>query len=112
MPMLVGIIYGLTFQALALSKLGRHDEAVAAIDEAVPHLEGARPEGAEYIHGWRAEILTAAGRVADARAASARAAAEVEAKAAKLRDPELRAHFLASRRMPGVLGTSPGRTVP
>ena len=28
MPMLVGIIYGLAFQGLALSRLGRHDEAV------------------------------------------------------------------------------------
>jgi tetratricopeptide (TPR) repeat protein/tRNA A-37 threonylcarbamoyl transferase component Bud32 len=97
MPMLVGIIYGLTFQGLALSKLGRHAEAITAIDEAVQLLEGARPEGAEHVHRWRAEILTAAGRPADAKAASTRAAAEVEAKAAKLRDPELRKHYLASR---------------
>ena len=98
MPMLVGIIYGLTFQGLALSKMGRHDEAIAAIDEAVLHLEGARPEGAEHVHRWRSEILTAAGRVADAKAAATRADQEVEAKAAKLRDPELRRHFLASRK--------------
>ncbi len=97
MPMLVGIIYGLTFQALALSKLSRHDEAITAIDEAVALLEGARPEGAEHVHRWRAEVLAAAGRTAEARAASNRAASEVEAKAAKLRDPELRRHFLASR---------------
>jgi predicted ATPase len=98
MPMLVGIIYGLTFQALALSRLGRHDEAIAAADEAVKNLqEGARPEGAEHVHRWRAEILAAAGRAADAKVASNRAAAEVAAKAQKLRDPELRKHFLASR---------------
>ena len=97
MPMLVGIIYGLTFQGLALSRLGRHDEAITAVDEAVKHLEGARPEGAEHVHRWRSEILAAAGRTADAKAALNRAAAEVEAKAAKLRDPELRKHFLASR---------------
>jgi len=97
MPMLVGIIYGCAFQGLALSKLGRHDEAVAAIDEAVQLLEGARPEGAEHVHRWRSEILSAAGRSAEAKAAANRAAAEVEAKAAKLRDPELRKHFLASR---------------
>jgi tetratricopeptide (TPR) repeat protein len=96
-PMLVGIIYGLAFQGLALSKLGRHDEAVAAVDEAVKLLEGARPEGAEKLHRWRAEILAAAGRADDAKAAAARANAEIEAKAAKLRDPELRRHFLASR---------------
>ncbi|MEJ7598890.1 MAG: tetratricopeptide repeat protein, partial [Kofleriaceae bacterium] len=97
MPMLVGIIYGLAFQGLALSRLGRHDDAVAALDEAVKLLEGARPEGAEKLHRWRAEVLTAAGRTAEARLASQRASAEVEAKALKLRDPELRKHFLASR---------------
>jgi serine/threonine protein kinase/predicted ATPase len=97
MPMLVGIVYGLAFQGLALSKLGRHDEAIAAIDESIAVLEGARPEGTEHVHRWRAEILTAAGRTEEARAATRRAAAEVEAKAAKLRDPELRKHFLASR---------------
>jgi eukaryotic-like serine/threonine-protein kinase len=96
-PMLVGVIYGLTFQGLALSKLARHDEAVAAIDEAVELLEGARPEGAEYVHLWRSDILVAAGRAAEAKLAAKRAAAEIDAKAARLRDPELRKHFLASR---------------
>ena len=60
-------------------------------------LDGARPEGAEHVYRWRAEVLSAAGRAADARAAISRATAEVEAKAKKLRDPELRKHFLASR---------------
>ena len=96
-PMLVGIIYGLAFQGLALSKMGRHDEAVAAIDEAVKQLEGARPEGAEKLYRWRAEVLAAAGRTEEAKAAAARARLEIETKAAKLRDPELRRHFLASR---------------
>jgi serine/threonine protein kinase/predicted ATPase/class 3 adenylate cyclase len=97
MPMLVGIIYGLAFQGLALSKLGRHDEAIAAVDEAVAHLEGARPEGAEHVYRWRSQILTAAGRTADAAAALERARAEIEAKAAKIGDVELRRHYLASR---------------
>ncbi len=98
MPMLVGIIYGLTFQGLALSKMGRHDEAIACVDEAVRHLEGnARPEGAEHVHRWRAQVLTAAGKAGAAQAALGLAAAEVDAKAQKLRDPELRRHFLASR---------------
>ena len=97
MPMLVGIIYGLTFQGLALSRMARHPEAVAAVDEAVALLEGARPEGAEHVYRWRAEILAAAGRGPEARAAASRADAEIEAKAQKLRDPELRKHFLASR---------------
>ncbi|HWO26313.1 MAG TPA: protein kinase [Kofleriaceae bacterium] len=107
MPMLVGIIYGLTFQALALSKLGHHPEAITAIDEAVAKLEGARPEGAEYVYAWQAEILAAAGRPAESRAATARAAAEISAKAAKLRDPELRQLFLGSRRLPGRPPTAP-----
>jgi len=97
MPMLVGIVYGLAFQGLALSRLGRHAEAVEAADEAVHLLEGARPEGAEHVHRWRAEVLTAAGKPEAARAAQDRADAEVELKAAKLRDPELRRLFLASR---------------
>jgi tetratricopeptide (TPR) repeat protein len=97
MPMLVGIIYGLAFQGLALSRLGRHDEAIACIDEAIQLLEGARPEGAEHVHRWRAEVLAAAGKLDAARAALERANTEVLAKAAKLRDPELRKLFLASR---------------
>jgi tetratricopeptide (TPR) repeat protein len=97
MPMLVGIIHGLAFQGLALSRLGRHDEAISCVDEAVQRLEGARPEGAEHVHRWRAEVLAAAGKVDAARAALDRANAEVLAKAAKLRDPELRRVFLASR---------------
>ena len=61
------------------------------------HLEGTRPEGAEHVYRWRAQILTAAGRTDDADAATARARAEVEAKAAKIGDLELRRHYLASR---------------
>jgi tetratricopeptide (TPR) repeat protein len=97
MPMMVGIIYGLTFQALALSRLGRHDEAVAATDEAISLLTATRIDGVEHIYRWRAQVLTAAGKAEAARAAEAKATAEVDAKAHKLRDPELRKLFLASR---------------
>jgi tetratricopeptide (TPR) repeat protein len=97
MPMLVGIVFGLTFQSLALSRLGRHDEAVAASDEVVRILDQARPEGAENILRWRAEVLAAAGRGDDAKAALARARAEIDAKAGKLRDAALRESYLASR---------------
>ncbi|MBV8755723.1 MAG: tetratricopeptide repeat protein, partial [Deltaproteobacteria bacterium] len=97
MPMMVGIIYGLTFQALALSRMGRHDEALAASDEAMQLLEQTRTDGTEHVMRWRAEVLAAAGRQEAARAAAARAQSEVEAKAQRLRDPELRKHFLASR---------------
>jgi len=97
MPMLVGIIYGLAFQGLALSRLGRHAEAIEAAAEAARLVEGARPEGAEHVHRWRAEVLAAAGKPEAARAAHGRADAEVAAKAAKLRDPELRRVYLASQ---------------
>jgi tetratricopeptide (TPR) repeat protein len=97
MPMMVGIIYGLTFQALALSRLGRHEEAILASDEAISLLDATRTDGVEHIFRWRAQVFTAAGKVEAARAAEAKAAAEVNAKAHKLRDPELRKLFLASR---------------
>jgi len=94
---MVGITYGLTFQALALSRLGRHDEAVAASDEAIATIDGPRTDGIEHLLRWRASVLAAAGKTEAASEASARAAAEVAAKADKLRDPELREHYLASR---------------
>ncbi|HTL31818.1 MAG TPA: protein kinase [Kofleriaceae bacterium] len=97
MPMLVGIIYGLTFQALALARLGRHAEAIALSDEAVTLLEGTRTDGVEHIYRWRAQVFAAAGQAEAAKAAEARAAAEVAGKAQKIGDPELRKHFLASR---------------
>jgi tetratricopeptide (TPR) repeat protein len=100
MPMLVGIIYGLTFQALALAKMGRHAEAIAASDEAMAtaRQDNTRIDGIEHLHRWRAEVLAAAGRAADAKAELALADAEVDAKAQKLRDPELRRHYLAAHR--------------
>jgi tetratricopeptide (TPR) repeat protein/tRNA A-37 threonylcarbamoyl transferase component Bud32 len=97
MPMPIGVIHGLAFQGMALSRLGRHAEAIVCVDDAVQRLEAARPEGVEHVHRWRAEVLAAAGQVDAARAALERANAEVDAKAAKLRDPELRKLFLASR---------------
>src|SRR6185436_13602533 len=98
MPMMVGIIYGLTFQGLALSRLGRHDEAIAASDEAIGMLDNTRTDGLEHLYRWRAAIFTAAGKADAAKAAEARAAQEVDHKAQRLRDPELRKHFLASRK--------------
>ncbi len=101
MPMMVGIIYGLTFQGLALSRLGRHDEAVAASDEAIGLLDATRTDGLEHLYRWRAEVISAPGKSDDAQAALARATAEVDAKAGKLRDPEMRKNFLASRQRAG-----------
>jgi serine/threonine protein kinase/tetratricopeptide (TPR) repeat protein len=98
MPMMVGIIYGMAIQGLALSRLGRHGDAIAITAEAVRLQEGqARPEGAEYVLHWHARVLAAAGRQADALAATTRARGEIEAKASRLHDAQLRRIYLDSR---------------
>jgi tetratricopeptide (TPR) repeat protein len=98
MPMMIGIIYGLAAQGLALSKMGVHADAIAATTEAVKlQAEQTRPEGAEHVLLWHARVCRAAGRLDDARAALERAAAEVEVKAARLQDPELKQIYLGSR---------------
>ncbi|MCE9574704.1 MAG: tetratricopeptide repeat protein [Deltaproteobacteria bacterium] len=98
MPMMVGIIHGLAFQALALSKLGQHATAVAESRESVRLMDAqTRPEGAEHILIWHAQVLTAAGLTEEAAAVRSRARAEVDAKAARLADPELRRMYLGSR---------------
>ncbi|HVV85833.1 MAG TPA: tetratricopeptide repeat protein, partial [Kofleriaceae bacterium] len=103
MPMAVGVIHGLAVQALALSRLGRHAEAVAAADLAAARVaEQTRPEGAEHLHHWHAQVLAAAGDVDGAAAAWRRAAAEIDAKSERLRDPALRAAYLASRTVTAV----------
>jgi hypothetical protein len=57
-----------------------------------------RIDGIEHLHRWRAEVLAAAGKTDAAKAELTLADAEVEAKAQKLRDPELRKHYLAAHR--------------
>ena len=56
-----------------------------------------RPEGAEHILYWHALALAAADRIAAAKAALERAASEIAAKAARLRDPALKAAYLSSK---------------
>ncbi len=98
MPMIVGVIYGLAIQGRALSRLDQHDEAVAATTEAVAlQDQQPRPEGAEHVLYWHGCVLTAAGETAAAQAAFARADKEIEIKTGRLRDPDLRAIYLASR---------------
>ncbi len=98
MPMIVGIIYGLAIAGRALSRLGRHQEAVAATTEAVAlQDQQPRPEGAEHVLYWHACVLGAAGQTAAAQATFARADKEIEVKLARLRDPDLRAIYLASK---------------
>ncbi|HEY0194169.1 MAG TPA: hypothetical protein VGC42_23795, partial [Kofleriaceae bacterium] len=97
MPMQVGILYGLAIQSLALSRLGRHTEALAVSDEADLELDGARPDSAEHLLRWRSEVLMAAGQAEAARAALDRAQRTADARATKIRDPALRATFLGRR---------------
>lgn len=106
MPMRAGVVYGLAFQALALSKLGRHDEAIRASDNAIALLEEGRTDGVEHVWSWRAAVMEAAGKTDEAQTARNRAQAEIAAKADKLRDPDLRKTYLESRRTdnPGLAG--------
>ena len=104
MPMMVGIIYGLAIQGLALAKMGRHAEAVAATGEAIRLQEAQpHPEGAEHVLRWHAQVLTAAGRADEAAAARSRARREVETKASRLHDPALRRVYLESRLVRSLL---------
>lgn len=97
-PMAVGVIYGLTFQALALSTLGRHAEALAVSDEAGALLgESVRPEGVELLLRWRAQVLRAAGQREIADAVDHLATEEITAKAGRIRDVALRTLYLTSR---------------
>ncbi len=98
MPMMVGIIYGLAIAGRALSRMARHEEAVAATTEAVTiQDQQPRPEGAEHVCYWHGCVLAAAGQTAAAQAAFARADKEIELKASRLRDPDLRAIYLGSK---------------
>ncbi|MBK9032465.1 MAG: tetratricopeptide repeat protein [Myxococcales bacterium] len=98
MPMMVGVIHGLAISGLAQLRLGDHAAAIAATSEAVALLDRqARPEGAEHIWYWHALTLAGGGQRAQAQAALARAATEITAKAARLRDPALKAAYLASK---------------
>ncbi|HUQ05122.1 MAG TPA: tetratricopeptide repeat protein, partial [Kofleriaceae bacterium] len=98
MPMIVGITYGLAIAGRALSRLGRHDEAVAATTEAVAiQDQQPRPEGAEHVLYWHACVLGAAGQTSAAQAAFARSEKEIDIKAARLRDADLRSIYLGSK---------------
>ena len=98
MPMMVGIIYGLAITGLAHARRGDHAAAVAATTEAIALMrQQARPEGAEHIWYWHGLTLAGAGQLPAARAAFEQAAREVDAKAARLRDPALKATYLGSK---------------
>ena len=98
MPMMVGIIYGLDVPGARAVAAGppRRGASPRATRRSSCSTR-TRTDGAEHIFRWRAEVLAAAGKAEAARAATRAPHAEVDAKAAKLRDPELRKHFLATR---------------
>jgi tetratricopeptide (TPR) repeat protein len=97
MPMPVGEIFGLAAQGLALAKLGRAAEGAALAARAVALQNEARqPEGAEQILHIHAMICEQAGNLEDARSSARRAHEEVQAKAKRLRDTQLRDIYLAS----------------
>ncbi|GAB4557752.1 MAG: hypothetical protein Tsb0020_02150 [Haliangiales bacterium] len=97
MPMPVGQTFGHMVEGLALAALGRADEAADASLRAVTLQSGLeRPEGAEQILYTHATLCEGAGRLGDARAVLRLAAGEVELKAGRLRDPELRRLYLES----------------
>jgi serine/threonine protein kinase/tetratricopeptide (TPR) repeat protein len=96
-PMPIGEVYGLAMEALCLSALGRADEAVERAAAALTRMEAIEnPEGAEEIFWIHADLAKKAGRADDARASLRRAITEAQSKARRLRDPTLRAAYLAS----------------
>jgi tetratricopeptide (TPR) repeat protein len=93
----IGQMYGFIAQGLALGDLGRHAESVDVGRRAVELLEGSHaPEGAEEILYHYGRILLAAGRKDDAGATLRRARERLLAKARRIKDPTLRARFLAA----------------
>lgn len=98
MPMPVGHVYGLAVQGLALAALGRAGEGADASARAVA-LQSARTqsEGREQILYLHATLCEAAGRMEDAVRAIRQARREMDAKAARLRNPKLRALYLDAR---------------
>ncbi len=97
MPMPLGETYGLVIQARALERLGRPDEAVDASRRAIELLDtSTHPTGNEQVLQLHAAVCEAVGQIEEARDAIARARAEVKAKAARLKNRELRDTYLQS----------------
>ncbi|MCP4444522.1 MAG: protein kinase [Myxococcales bacterium] len=96
-PMPVGEMLGLSAQALACEKLGELARGLELSRLALVHLEKIEQgEGLESILQAHATLCDRNGLTDEARSAIARSRQEVERKAAKLIDSELRACYLAS----------------
>ncbi len=97
MPMPVGEIFGRAAQGRALSVLGEHDDACSQTRKAVALQKAHKqPEGSEQILYFHVQACDAAGRHEEALQALRRAQADVDGKAGRITDPELRAVYLAS----------------
>jgi len=105
MPMVVGEIYGLAVQGLALAKLGELDEAARLTGEAVRlQHEQEHPEGAEQVLHIHTRVCERAGRTDDAIAAIEHARDELAAKAEKIRDAELKKTYLGGKTAMAIAG--------
>ncbi len=103
-PMPVGEMFALAAGALACEKLGDFDEGLALSRRALEHLEKIEQgEGLETILQVHATLCEKNGLVEEARSAIQRSRAEVERKAAKLVDAELRECYLASPAISKIL---------
>ncbi len=98
MPMPVGETYGLAVQALAMGRLGRMEEAAELSSAAVAiQREQGKTEGAEHIWFIHSRMCSQAGRTSASREALREAQREVDGKAARLRDEELRRSYLSAK---------------
>jgi tetratricopeptide (TPR) repeat protein len=94
---LIGQLYGLLAQGMALRALGRTAEGAEQAQQAVALLERSHaPEGSEEILFHTARLLAAAGRSDEAKATLGRAHEELTNKARRIKDPALRARYLAA----------------
>ncbi|HKE13905.1 MAG TPA: protein kinase [Kofleriaceae bacterium] len=104
-------VYGLAVQGLALARLGRAGEGAALTARAVAlQREAEQPEGSEQILQFHARVCELAGRLDDARAALRDGQAEVERKAARLTDAELKATYLSAQ-VPSLIAEGYARLV-
>jgi hypothetical protein len=97
MRMPMAQIQALVVQAWALLEQGRTGKALAASGQAVTLLESIpHTVGSEYVLHSHALLCEQTGRLPEARQLLARALADVRSKAERLRDQELRHHYLHS----------------
>jgi serine/threonine protein kinase/predicted ATPase len=99
-------VYGLAVQGLALARLGRAGEGVFMTARAVAlQRQAEQPEGSEQILHFHARVCELAGLLDEARDALRNGQTEVERKASRLTDAELRRTYLAAQ-VPAAIAES------